>query len=73
MSGNVWEWCWDRLDSYDYPAGALTDYAGPELGSDRVLRGGAWNNNAFNCAVAYRDYYGPYGRNYGIGFRVVAP
>ena len=40
MSGNVWEWCWDRYGSL---SGALPpDYAGAASGSYRVLRGGSW-------------------------------
>lgn len=41
MHGNVSEWCYDRFNSR-YPGGVKTDYAGPESGTDRVLRGGGW-------------------------------
>lgn len=39
-------------------------------GSNRVLRGGSWNNNADNCRVAYRSYNNPDNRNNNIGFRL---
>ena len=35
-----------------------------------VSRGG-WDENASYCRVADRDYYPPYYRGYGGGFRVV--
>ncbi len=34
MSGNVWEWCWDRYG--DYPSSLVIDYAGADTGSGRV-------------------------------------
>lgn len=39
-------------------------------GSNRVLRGGSWNNNADNCRVAYRNNNTPDNRNNNIGFRL---
>ena len=69
MSGNVWEWCSDRYG--DYSAGAQTNPQGPSAGSNRVLRGGSWLNNAGDCRVSYRSSNGP---NYGInifGLRLV--
>lgn len=39
-------------------------------GSNRVLRGGSWNNNARNCRVAYRNNNSPDNRNNNIGFRL---
>jgi formylglycine-generating enzyme required for sulfatase activity len=68
MHGNVWEWCSDRYG--EYPKGAVSDPTGPEVGSDRVLRGGGWSNGAANCRSANRDRNDPSDRNDGIGFRV---
>ena len=70
MSGNVWEWTWDRLASY--PAGSLSDPRGPASGASRVLRGGSWANNAPFCTVAYRFSLSPPLRGSSLGFRVVS-
>ncbi|MBU4486445.1 MAG: SUMF1/EgtB/PvdO family nonheme iron enzyme [Candidatus Delongbacteria bacterium] len=40
-------------------------------GSNRVLRGGSWNNNATNCRVANRNNNNPENSNNNNGFRVV--
>ncbi|QQZ30682.1 SUMF1/EgtB/PvdO family nonheme iron enzyme [Thiothrix subterranea] len=40
-------------------------------GTNRVLRGGAWNNNAQNVRSANRNNNTPDNRNNNIGFRLV--
>ena len=40
-------------------------------GSNRVIRGGNWNNNANNCRVANRNNNSPGNTNNNIGFRTV--
>lgn len=39
-------------------------------GSNRVNRGGSWNNTAENCAVTYRNNNTPTNVNNNIGFRL---
>ncbi len=39
-------------------------------GSNRVKRGGNWNNNANNCRVANRNNNNPNNSNNNIGFRL---
>ncbi|MBO4593082.1 MAG: SUMF1/EgtB/PvdO family nonheme iron enzyme [Bacteroidaceae bacterium] len=39
-------------------------------GSNRVNRGGSWNNAAENCAVSNRNNNTPSNRNNNIGFRL---
>ena len=68
MHGNVWEWC---LDWRGDLSSGMTEPVGSSSGSNRVLRGGSWNNNAGSCASSYRDGYSPsYGYN-SFGFRLV--
>ena len=69
VHGNVWEWCWDWWAYYS--TGTETDYAGAETGSDRVVRGGSWYNNARSCRSASRSYYTPGDRSNLLGFRLV--
>ncbi|MBF2052019.1 MAG: SUMF1/EgtB/PvdO family nonheme iron enzyme [Candidatus Sericytochromatia bacterium] len=40
-------------------------------GSNRVNRGGSWNNNARNARSAYRNNNTPDNRNNNLGFRLV--
>ena len=75
LHGNVWEWCQDLYDSKAYTnRGAVTSdpLVKTGSGSSRVLRGGSWFYYAIRARSAYRDYYSPGNRSYGIGFRVVA-
>ncbi|MBP5438809.1 MAG: formylglycine-generating enzyme family protein [Treponema sp.] len=69
MSGNVFEWCWDR---WSRTISASTPFDGAASGSDRVIRGGSWNAEASCCAVSCRDISFPYSRNSYCGFRVVS-
>ena len=55
MSGNVWEWCWDRYDNEN-------DF--------RVIRGGSWRSNTVNSRVSYRNS-APIGEWFNCGFRLV--
>jgi formylglycine-generating enzyme required for sulfatase activity len=67
MSGNVREWCWDWYDTVS----PETLPTGPDSGLFRVFRGGSLSNAAFNCALSYRYYDGPYNGGHNLGFRVV--
>jgi formylglycine-generating enzyme required for sulfatase activity len=42
-------------------------------GTNRVNRGGSWNNSSNNLASAYRNNNNPNNENNNIGFRVCAP
>lgn len=69
MTGNVWEWCWDWYAAY--PEDSLTDYAGPDAGSRRVLRGGSWGVVDDDARVSYRNVYvDPVSRYNYYGFRL---
>lgn len=70
MHGNVWEWCQDTWhDDYrDAPQDAKAWVGG---GSQRIIRGGAWNSPANNCRSAYRKTERKERKLSVIGFRVV--
>jgi sulfatase modifying factor 1 len=69
MHGNVWEWCSDRYGTY--PTTAQTNPTGAASGWSRVIRGGGWNDGAWDCRSADRRGDSPDDRYHDIGFRVV--
>jgi formylglycine-generating enzyme required for sulfatase activity len=72
MSGNVWEWCWDRYGSYN--SGSQSNPAGPaSSGTHRIGRGGSWRNDARYVRSADRVLNTPSYRNDYLGFRLVRP
>ncbi|SEH08290.1 Serine/threonine-protein kinase pkn1 [Candidatus Venteria ishoeyi] len=72
MHGNVREWCQDWYDSYAQSTDSTTvvDPVGPDSGSNRVLRGGSWNDLAVSTRAANRYRYRPVNRDDYIGFRL---
>ena len=68
MSGNVCELCWDRWTD---TITTSTPSTGAASGSNRVTRGGGWNDNESYCTVFIRSSYYPSGRYDYLGFRVV--
>ena len=67
MSGNVYEWVLDHIESYS--AGAVTDPVG--VGGNRILRGGSWYHNSLSQASSYRgSNTDDFSRAY-LGFRVI--
>ena len=70
MCGNVWEWCQDWLGKYPTWEN-VSDPLGAASGTNRVLRGGSWNNYGASCRSARRGNDAPnhWGNNHG--FRVV--
>jgi formylglycine-generating enzyme required for sulfatase activity len=66
--GNVWEWVGDWYAPYG--PDKVTDPKGPATGTERVLRGGAWNgSDAAWVRPTYRFKINPKLRSHGIGVR----
>ena len=68
MSGNVCEWCSDWYG--DYSAENQRNPKGPDVGSNRVIRGGSWFDAPQSCRVAFRSNGSPGHRVSLIGFRL---
>jgi formylglycine-generating enzyme len=83
MSGNVLEWCSDRINGYedyinvlvqsykDEITGSLLNPVGNVMGNRRVLRGGYWCDNSRNCRTSFRSFGAPLDSIPFIGFRLV--
>jgi formylglycine-generating enzyme required for sulfatase activity len=70
--GNVWEWVADFYADYDKAASTsiVTDPKGPAAGTDRVIRGGAWNGSQPSWVrPSFRFHVAASARSYGFGFR----
>jgi formylglycine-generating enzyme len=73
MTGNVFEWCWDRNGAYS--SDSQTDPRGSASGSYRALRGGSFGSTDGRYRVAYRNFINTPDATYNsVGFRsVLAP
>jgi formylglycine-generating enzyme required for sulfatase activity len=69
MSGNAWEWCWDRYARYR--ASNSKNPKGPDRGIFRVIRGGSWYYVDDMARITSRDGPYPHYTNYNYGFRIV--
>jgi formylglycine-generating enzyme required for sulfatase activity len=68
LHGNLWEWCHDWHDAY--PNDIVVDWAGPEVGSDRVGRGGGFFSDAASCRSSFRRHERASLRYSYLGFRL---
>lgn len=74
LAGNVAEWTadWYADDTYATLASRVLDPTGPENGTERVVRGGSWDEYAFFARSVQRSHYPPATTSSSIGFRCVA-
>jgi len=70
MHGNVWQWCEDCYDKDYYANSPRLNPLNTKEGSARMARGGSWNDAAWNCRSASRNWHGPSHRDDALGFRV---
>jgi len=74
ITGNVWEWCSDRFAEDYYESSPKQDPKGPEIGNERVIRGGSFlcaENYCSNYRVAGRSHSEPDSGLDNLGFRCV--
>jgi len=79
MSGNVWEWVWDRMELDDdlniigdslYLHAPVTDPYGSTVGFDRVFRGGSCRYYPRSVRTSNRGGNSPVYQSIGLGFRI---
>jgi len=71
LAGNVWEWTADQYGAH--AAGEFKDPQGPATGTERVIRGGAFNGwDPAWANPAWRYRYAPGTYSHAVGFRCAA-
>jgi len=68
LAGNVSEWVADWFSGTYYASSPSSNPNGPASGTDRVLRGSAWDSSDIYVHSAYRNYYRS-NAFFDIGFR----
>ncbi len=78
MNGNVWEWCfdWYNANATSGDGGVtlgteITDPVGASSGTEKIWKGGYWEDGADVCVVGKRHNNQPYDKYDTLGFRIV--
>lgn len=71
QAGNVAEWCLDWYQVDAYAQSVLPNPTGPTGGTNRVVRGGSWADDAYHLRSAARAFQSPHEGSPMIGFRCV--
>jgi formylglycine-generating enzyme required for sulfatase activity len=72
MCENVHEWCSDWFDAGYYAVSPEENPPGPQRGTRRASRGGAWRHHVKFCRCAARSSIPPEFRYADFGFRLAA-
>lgn len=72
MHGNVREWCNDwYAQNYGGTSGVIVDPIGGPQSTNRVIKGGSWDQDVRKMRSAYRSFAPPSNNLQTFGFRVV--
>ena len=69
MAGGISEWTADWFEREYYKRSPAENPKGPETGSYRVIRGGAWSDQGKRITVFFRNWVRPTQKQPNIGFR----
>ncbi|MBQ5524384.1 MAG: SUMF1/EgtB/PvdO family nonheme iron enzyme, partial [Paludibacteraceae bacterium] len=68
MSGNIMEWCSDKMRTYSTEP--VVDPVGA-VGSKYAVRGGGFDSSDAECTSTYRNWFASASKFYNLGFRLV--
>ncbi|MEM7335075.1 MAG: SUMF1/EgtB/PvdO family nonheme iron enzyme [Chloroflexota bacterium] len=71
MAGNVSEWINDRYSESYYSISPVENPQGPNVGAQRVVRGGSWQSFWGHTRITHRNFISPSFRGDALGFRCV--